>query len=105
MRLREYCESSHVATGFCFMFISLVRRGIDFRLNTCRRAVLRRNDFTMSSAVSPFRGSSIVSHVNLVELGVVEGEKNLFRRYQIGNEVPGRFGGPPSQFLNQRWTP
>src|SRR5437879_4146491 len=83
--------------------ISLVRRGIDFRLNTCRRAVLRRNGLHHVLRSESFRRSSIVSHRNLVELGVVKREENLFDG--IRSERSSRkVRRPQGQFLNQRWT-
>src|SRR5205807_1499857 len=51
----------------------------------------------------PFRGGLIVGHRNLVELAVVEGEKNLFDSIRLERN-PGKVRRPPSQFLYQRWT-
>src|SRR5713226_9359452 len=55
----------------------VVRRVVDRKRNICRRAVFRRNGLHHVLLSEPFRGASIVSHRNLVELAIVEGEKNL----------------------------
>src|SRR5882672_4001196 len=91
------------SNGLLLHVISLVRRGIDLRLDTCRRAVLRRNGLHHVLRGESFRGSSIVSYENLVELAVVEREKKLFDGIRL-ERSPGKVRRPPSQFLNQRWT-
>src|SRR5260370_22070823 len=91
------------SNGLLLHVISLVRRGIDFRLNTCRRPVLRRNGLHHVLRGESYRGSSIVSHENLIELGVVKGEENLFDGIR-SERSPRKARTPPRQFLNQRWT-
>src|SRR5207302_3370620 len=50
-----------------------------------------------------FRGGLVVSHRNLVELAVIEGEKNLFYGIRL-ERSPEKVWRPPTYFLNQRWT-
>src|SRR6266849_4846662 len=84
-------------------FIVVVRRGIDLRHSTSRRAVLRRNGVHHVLRSESFPGGSTVSHGNLVELGVVKGKENLFDGIR-SERSPRKVRRPPSQFLDQRWT-
>src|SRR5438477_12968932 len=81
----------------------VVLRRVTLQRNICRRAVFRRDGVHHVFCGEPFRGGLVVSHRNLVELAVIEGEKNLF--YGIRSErSPGKVWRPPTYFLNQRWT-
>src|SRR6267143_2593837 len=83
--------------------IPVALRGVDLQHNICRRPVFCRNRLHHVLRGEPLRGGSIVSHRNLVELAVVEGEKNLFDGIRLGRS-PRNVRRPPIQFLNQRWT-
>src|SRR5256885_14925633 len=81
----------------------VVLRGINLQRNICRRAVFRRDGVHHVFCGEPFRGGLVVSHRNLVELAVIEGEKNLFYGIRL-ERSPGKVWRPPTYFLNQRWT-
>src|SRR5882762_9006703 len=81
----------------------VARRVVDRKRNICRRTVFRRNGLHYVLLSEPFSGASIVSHRNLVELAVVEGEKNLLDGIRLVRN-PGEVWRPPIYFLNQRWT-
>src|SRR5208337_2757661 len=83
--------------------ISRVHDGINFRLNTRRRAVLCRDGLHHVLRREPFGGSMLVSHGNLVEVAVREREENLFNAFRPGRS-PGRALRPPSKLLNQHWS-
>src|SRR5437762_5933304 len=83
--------------------IPVVRRVVDRKRNICRRSVFRRNGLHHVLLSEPFRGGLIVSHRNLVEFTVVEGEKDLFYGIRLVRS-PGEVWRPPIYFLNQRWT-
>jgi len=101
MRLREYCESSHVARLLLHV-ISLVRRGIDFRLNTCRRAVLAKWTSPCLRGES-FRGSFDRKSRKSCRARRCRRREELFDAI-IGTKS--REGSAAtSQFLNQRGRP
>src|SRR5882762_5502109 len=83
--------------------IPVILSGIDLHRSICRRAVFRRDRLHHVLCGEPFRAGSIVSHRNLVELAVVEGEKNLFYGIRL-ERSPRNAWRPPVYFLNQRWT-
>src|SRR5260221_12640389 len=62
----------------------VVRRVVDRKRNICRRAVFWRKGVHHVLSSESFRGASVVSHTNFVELDIINGEKNLLAGIRSG---------------------